>query len=125
MAFEIFPFPQGGHSAFCTMWTLAKFTDVNGATRAVPGSYRHEDFKQFVLEGSLPVEMIAGSVLLYSGSLYHPAGPTSTDRDRIHRPLRPRICGRRCRLDHSRTPDPAGRGRGESISLEEVKASLR
>jgi len=82
-AFDMFPFPQGFDSTFSTMWALTDFTEANGATRVVPGSHRGVDFKQFGLEDSLPAEMSAGSVLLYTGSLYHGAGPNSTDRDRI------------------------------------------
>jgi len=82
-AFDMFPFPQGFDSTFATMWALTDFTGANGATRVVPGSHLDEDLKQFALEDSLPAEMTAGSVLLYTGSLYHGAGPNSTDRDRI------------------------------------------
>ena len=82
-AFDMFPFPQGFDSTFAAMWALTDFTEANGATRVVPGSHRAEDRKQFALEDSLPAEMSAGSVLLYTGSLYHGAGPNSTERDRI------------------------------------------
>ena len=82
-AFDMFPFPQGFDSTFATMWALTDFTEANGATRVIPGSHREEDFKEFALEDSLPAEMTAGSVLLYTGSLYHGAGPNSTDRDRV------------------------------------------
>jgi ectoine hydroxylase-related dioxygenase (phytanoyl-CoA dioxygenase family) len=81
-AFDMFPFPQGFDSTFSTMWALTDFTEANGATRVVPGSHLDEDLKQFSLEDSLPAEMTAGSVLLYTGSLYHGAGANSTDRDR-------------------------------------------
>ena len=82
-AFDMFPFPQGFDSTLATMWALTDFTEANGATRVVPGSHRGEDLQQFGLEDSLPAEMSAGSVLLYTGSLYHGAGPNSTDHDRI------------------------------------------
>lgn len=82
-AFDMFPFPPGFDSTFATMWALTDFTESNGATRVVPGSHRDEDRKQFTLEESLPAEMSAGSVLLYTGSLYHGAGPNGTDHDRI------------------------------------------
>ena len=82
-AFDMFPFPKGFDSTFATMWALTDFTEANGATRVIPGSHQGEDFKQFTLEESLPAEMSAGSVLLYTGSLYHGAGPNETDHDRI------------------------------------------
>ncbi len=82
-AFDMFPFPQGFDSTFATMWALTDFTEANGATRVVPGSHLDEDLKQFALEDSLPAEMTAGSVLLYTGSLYHGAGRNDSDHDRI------------------------------------------
>ncbi len=82
-AFDMFPFPPGFDSTFATMWALTDFTESNGATRVVPGSHREKDFKQFTLEESLPAEMSAGSVLLYTGSLYHGAGSNVTEHDRI------------------------------------------
>ena len=82
-AFDMFPFPQGFDSTFSTMWALSDFTEANGATRVVLGSHLDEDLKQFALEDSLPAEMTSGSVLLYTGSLYHGAGPNSTDLDRM------------------------------------------
>ena len=82
-AFDMFPFPAGFDSTFATMWALTDFTESNGATRVVPRSHRAEDFKQFALEDSVPAEMSAGSVLLYTGSLYHGAGPNTTNLDRI------------------------------------------
>ena len=82
-AFDMFPFPKGFDSTFATMWALTDFTEANGATRVVPGSHQDEDFKQFTLEESQPAEMTSGSVLLYTGSLYHGAGPNDSDHDRI------------------------------------------
>jgi len=82
-AFDMFPFPQGFDSTFSTMWALTDFTECNGATRVVPGSHLDEDFKQFTVQDSLPAEMSAGSVLLYTGSLYHGAGQNDSDHDRI------------------------------------------
>jgi len=82
-AFDMFPFPPGFDSTFSTMWALTDFTDANGATRVIPGSHKGEDMKQFAVEDSLPAEMSAGSVLLYTGSLYHGAGQNNTDHDRV------------------------------------------
>jgi ectoine hydroxylase-related dioxygenase (phytanoyl-CoA dioxygenase family) len=47
-----------------------------------PGSNRREDRLQLSGEGSEPAEMPCGSVLLYSGSLYHGAGANRSDQVR-------------------------------------------
>jgi hypothetical protein len=82
-AFDLFPFPKGFDSTFSTMWALTDFTEENGATRVVPGSHQLEDMKQFTYEESVPAEMKAGSVLLYTGSLYHGAGENNSDEHRV------------------------------------------
>ncbi len=82
-AFDMFPFPQGFDSTLATMWALTDFTEENGATRVVPGSHKLEDRKQFALTDSVPAEMKAGSVLLYTGSLYHGAGENRSADDRM------------------------------------------
>lgn len=73
-AFDFFPFPTGYEVQCNTIWAMSDFTDANGATRVVPGSHRHEDRLQMRAEDTLPAEMPAGSLLLYTGSLYHGAG---------------------------------------------------
>jgi ectoine hydroxylase-related dioxygenase (phytanoyl-CoA dioxygenase family) len=50
------------------------FTDANGATRVIPGSHRREDRLQFTYADTVPAEMPAGSVLFYTGALYHGGG---------------------------------------------------
>jgi ectoine hydroxylase-related dioxygenase (phytanoyl-CoA dioxygenase family) len=72
--FEGFPIPLGYESSLSTMWALTDFTEMNGATRVVPGSHKLKGRQQFGLEDSEPAEMEAGSVLLYTGSLFHGAG---------------------------------------------------
>jgi ectoine hydroxylase-related dioxygenase (phytanoyl-CoA dioxygenase family) len=73
-AFDRFPFPVGHDSTLATMWALTDFTDENGATRVIPGSHRLEEGREFSQEDTEPAVMQAGSVLLYTGSLYHGAG---------------------------------------------------
>jgi hypothetical protein len=82
-AFDFFKFPPGFDSTFATMWALTDFTEENGATRVIPGSHKHEDRLRYELSDSIPAEMTQGSVLLYTGSLYHGAGPNSTTDWRI------------------------------------------
>jgi hypothetical protein len=73
-AFDFFPFPSGYEVQCNTLWAMTDFTEANGATRLVPGSNRQADRLQFTLEQSQPAEMPAGSVLFYTGALYHGAG---------------------------------------------------
>lgn len=73
-AFDFFPFPQGYEVQCNTIWALSEFTEENGATRLVAGSHRQADRLEFKQEETEPAVMPAGSVLFYTGSLYHGAG---------------------------------------------------
>ena len=73
-AFDFFPFPRGYEVQCNTIWAMTDFTERNGATRVIPGSHRLEDRLQFTYEDTEPAEMPAGSVLFYTGALYHGAG---------------------------------------------------
>ncbi len=78
-AFDFFPFPVGHDSTCATMWALTDFTEENGATRVIPGSHKLENRLEFSQPDTEPAEMDAGSVLLYTGSLYHGAGANRTN----------------------------------------------
>ncbi len=77
--FEGFCFPKEHDTVVATMWALTDFTEANGATRVVPGSHKLEGDRKFSLEESEPAEMEAGSVLLFTGQIYHGAGANVTD----------------------------------------------
>jgi ectoine hydroxylase-related dioxygenase (phytanoyl-CoA dioxygenase family) len=81
-AFAFFPFPKGYEVSCNTLWAMTDFTEENGATRVIPGSHRFDD--RLELDGSetVPAEMAKGSVLLYTGSLYHGAGANRSDHTR-------------------------------------------
>jgi hypothetical protein len=81
-AFDFFPFPQGYEVQCNTIWAMTDFTEANGATRIVPGSNHREDKLTFSLEDTEPAEMARGSVLFYSGSVYHGGGPNRSDATR-------------------------------------------
>lgn len=81
-AFDFFPFPQGYEVQCNTLWAMTDFTEENGATRVIPGSNKAEDRKQFSVEDTEPAEMSAGSVLLYTGALYHGGGANRSDATR-------------------------------------------
>ena len=82
-AFDFFPFPRGYEVQCNTMWALTEFSEANGATRVVVGSNRADDGTTFRREDSTPAEMDRGSVLFYSGSVYHGGGSNRTDSTRI------------------------------------------
>lgn len=73
-AFDFFPFPNGFEVQCNTIWAMTDFTEENGATRVIPGSNKYEDKLEFRVEQTEPAEMPAGSVLLYTGALYHGGG---------------------------------------------------
>ncbi len=82
-AFDFFSFPQGYEVQCNTIWAGTDFTEANGATRVVVGSNRREDKLKFAFEETEPVEMTKGSVLIYTGSVYHGGGPNTTDETRV------------------------------------------
>ncbi len=81
-AFDFFPFPKGYEVQCNTIWALTDFTEKNGATRVIPGSNHFEDRMRFAEEDTIPAEMSKGSVLFYSGSVYHGGGANRSDRTR-------------------------------------------
>jgi ectoine hydroxylase-related dioxygenase (phytanoyl-CoA dioxygenase family) len=73
-AFDFFPFPSGYEVQCNTIWAMTDFTAENGATRLVPGSHRAADRLTFEQADTVPAEMPKGSLLFYTGALYHGAG---------------------------------------------------
>lgn len=78
-AFDFFPFPAGYEVQCNTLWAVDDFTERNGATRLVPGSHRAEDRLTFDAADTVAAEMPAGSVLFYTGALYHGAGANRSE----------------------------------------------
>ena len=68
---------------FNTIWALTDFTAENGATQVVPGSTKWSDDQEILPERITQAEMKAGSVLIYSGSVFHGGGANNSDGDRI------------------------------------------
>lgn len=81
-AFDFFPFPAGYDVQCNTIWAGDDFTEENGATRVVIGSNTLEDGLRFDDDDSIPAEMTKGSVLFYSGSVYHGGGANNSDANR-------------------------------------------
>jgi ectoine hydroxylase-related dioxygenase (phytanoyl-CoA dioxygenase family) len=78
-AYDFFSFPADVDVQVSTMWAFDDFTERNGATRVIPDSHRAEDKLRFCTDDSVPAEMAKGSVLLYTGSLYHGGGANQSD----------------------------------------------
>jgi ectoine hydroxylase-related dioxygenase (phytanoyl-CoA dioxygenase family) len=57
-----------------TIWALTEFTTANGATQVVPGSTTWPDDRKTEPEEIARAEMRAGSVLVYTGSVFHGGG---------------------------------------------------
>jgi ectoine hydroxylase-related dioxygenase (phytanoyl-CoA dioxygenase family) len=73
-AFDFFPFPSGYEVQCNTIWAMTDFTEENGATRVVAGSHKAADRLEYSHADGEPAEMTKGSVLLYTGSVYHGGG---------------------------------------------------
>jgi hypothetical protein len=82
-AFDFFPFPRGYDVQCNTIWAQTDFTEANGATRVVVGSNTADDGLSFHQVDTEPAEMERGSVLFYSGSVYHGGGANRTETTRV------------------------------------------
>ncbi len=66
-----------------TIWALTDFTKENGATHVVPGSTEWPDKRQPMPDEVGFAEMSRGSVLIYTGSVFHGGGANKSDGDRL------------------------------------------
>jgi ectoine hydroxylase-related dioxygenase (phytanoyl-CoA dioxygenase family) len=78
----IYPLPRDRDVMMTAIWALDDFTASNGATQVIPGSHRTGAAKPDPGQ-AMTVEMPAGSVLLFSGRLYHGAGANSSNQTRL------------------------------------------
>ncbi|MGN6516494.1 MAG: phytanoyl-CoA dioxygenase family protein [Rhizomicrobium sp.] len=81
-AFDFFPFPKDYDVQCNTIWAMTDFNEENGATRVIPGSNHFEDRMTFTPADTVPAEMVKGSVLIYSGSVYHGGGANRSQQVR-------------------------------------------
>lgn len=68
---------------FNTIWAISDFTKANGATQVCPGSLDWEDTHEVLPEEIGYAEMPAGSVLVYSGGVFHGGGANVSNGDRV------------------------------------------
>ena len=78
----IYPLPRERDLMLSAMWALDDFTAANGGTLVVPGSHLGQEVRPDPA-AAVPVEMPAGSVLLFVGRLWHAAGANVTDQPRL------------------------------------------
>lgn len=83
-AFYLVPRPRSALS-IAAMWAIDRFTAENGGTVVIPGSHLWDDRKPHEedLEKAISVEMSAGSVLIYLGTLWHGGGANTSDESRL------------------------------------------
>ena len=66
-----------------TIWALSDFSAENGATRVAPGSITWPDDRAPADEEVTQAVMSSGSVLVYTGSVFHGGGENQSEGDRI------------------------------------------
>lgn len=74
---------SGVEPQFNTIWALTDFTEENGATHVVPGSTRWPDQRRPQPQEVVQAVMSRGSVLLYTGSVFHGGGANRSSSDRV------------------------------------------
>ena len=74
---------KGLEPQFNTIWAITDFTKENGATQVCPGSLDWPDDYQPTDDQIGYAEMSAGSVLVYSGGVFHGGGENASNGDRI------------------------------------------
>jgi ectoine hydroxylase-related dioxygenase (phytanoyl-CoA dioxygenase family) len=81
---QLIPLPRPHVPIICnTMWAITDFTEENGATRVVLGSNLQPDRLSFGPDDTEPATMARGSILFYSGSVYHGGGANRSEATRI------------------------------------------
>ncbi len=61
------------------MWAVTEFVAANGATRVVPGSHRWPHDARPDPSSTVAAEMPAGSLFVYTGSVFHGGGANDSD----------------------------------------------
>ncbi|WP_216936420.1 MULTISPECIES: phytanoyl-CoA dioxygenase family protein [unclassified Acinetobacter] len=82
LTWDFFNFPDEFETQFNLLWALTDYTEENSATRLVPKSMYAGTRQKFTPEQTVCAEMKKGSVLIYTGKIYHGAGENKTDKVR-------------------------------------------
>ena len=82
-AWDSFPFPKGFEVEISTIWAMQDFTEENGATRVIPGSNAWDGDAKPRPEDTVGAVMEAGSVLIYTGSVFHGGGANRSAERRV------------------------------------------
>lgn len=82
LVWDMYPFPPEYDVQCNTLWAMTDYTEEMGATRIVPGSQRLGRGAKFTIEDTLPAVMDRGSVLIYTGKIYHGSGENKSDKIR-------------------------------------------
>ncbi|MCK2121403.1 phytanoyl-CoA dioxygenase family protein [Pseudomonas sp. PNPG3] len=82
LAWDFFQFPNDYEVQCNTLWAMTDYTAENGATRIVPDSQFAGPGQKYSPTAGIPAEMKKGSVLLYTGKIYHGAGENKSDKVR-------------------------------------------
>ena len=78
------PFPQGYEVECHTMWAMTDFTELNGATRVIPGSHQWADkLRPHVRRDGRPRRCRRARCSSTSGSVYHGGGANRSDEHRL------------------------------------------
>jgi ectoine hydroxylase-related dioxygenase (phytanoyl-CoA dioxygenase family) len=78
----VYPLPREIEAETNVIWALDDFTAGNGATLIAPGSHRWPAGRRPRPDELVPAVMPAGSVLVYSGRLWHAAGHNRSEGTR-------------------------------------------
>ncbi|MEM7139235.1 MAG: phytanoyl-CoA dioxygenase family protein [Myxococcota bacterium] len=76
---------ERGRGCVLVIWALNDVTAENGRTRVIPGSHRWGDRNPTPedLDRVVSVEMPAGSMVFFLGTLWHGGGANSADHGRL------------------------------------------
>lgn len=82
--FQPEPFPSWATTA-TAVWCCDEFTEENGSTHIVPGSHRLHRHPRSgeAEEKALPIQLEAGSLVLWNGNTWHSSGARSAPGERV------------------------------------------